>query len=46
VLRQAEFYVGASVFRRAVRQFLKGHAYAAADWSDLVAALERAPAAS
>ncbi len=42
VLRQAEFYVGASVFRRAVRQFLKGHAYAAADWSDLVAALERA----
>src|SRR5438309_5567875 len=42
VLRQAEFYVGAPVFRRAVRQFLKGHAYAAADWSDLVAALERA----
>src|SRR2546422_5129225 len=30
------------LFRRAVRQFLKGHAYAAADWSDLVAALERA----
>ncbi|HYS76188.1 MAG TPA: M1 family aminopeptidase, partial [Burkholderiales bacterium] len=28
VLRQAEFYVGAPVFRRAVRQFLKGHAYA------------------
>jgi aminopeptidase N len=42
VLRQAEFYVGARVFRRAVRQFLKGHAYAAADWNDLVAALERA----
>jgi aminopeptidase N len=42
VLRQAEFYVGASVFRRAVRQFVKSHAYAAADWNDLVAALERA----
>jgi len=42
VLRQAEFYVGTRVFRRAVRQFLKGHAYAAADWNDLVAALERA----
>ena len=42
VLRQAEFYVGAPAFRRAVRQFLKKHAYAAADWSDLVAALERA----
>jgi aminopeptidase N len=42
VLRQAEFYVGASVFRRAVRQFVKSHAYAAADWNDLVAALEHA----
>ncbi len=42
VLRQAEFYVGARVFRRAVRQFLKAHAYAAADWNDLVASLERA----
>jgi aminopeptidase N len=42
VLRQAEFYVGAPVFERAVRQFVKKHAYAAADWSDLVAALERA----
>jgi aminopeptidase N len=42
VLRQAEFYVGAPAFRRAVRQFVKKHAYAAADWSDLVAALERA----
>jgi len=30
------------VFQRAVRQFVKKHAYAAADWSDLVAALERA----
>jgi aminopeptidase N len=42
VLRQAEFYVGAPVFQRAVRQFVKKHAYAAADWGDLVAALERA----
>ncbi len=42
VLRQAEFYVGAPVFRRAVRQLVKRHAYAAADWNDLVAALERA----
>jgi aminopeptidase N len=42
VLRQAEFYVGAPAFERAVRQFVKKHAYAAADWSDLVAALERA----
>ena len=42
VLRQAEFYIGAAAFRRAVRQFVKKHAYASADWSDLVAALERA----
>jgi aminopeptidase N len=42
VLRQAEFYVGAPVFQRAVRGFVKKYAYAAADWSDLVAALERA----
>jgi aminopeptidase N len=42
VLRQAEFYVGETVFRKAVRQFVKKHAWGAADWSDLVAALERA----
>src|SRR6266536_2627508 len=42
VLRQAEFYVGDAAFRRAVRRFVKKHAYAAADWSDLVAALEGA----
>src|SRR6266581_85133 len=42
VLRQAEFYVGNAAFRRAVRRFVKKHAYAAADWSDLVAALEGA----
>ena len=42
VLRQAEFYLGAAAFRRAVRDFLKRHAYGAADWSDLVRAFERA----
>jgi aminopeptidase N len=42
VLRQAEFYLGEHVFRRAVRDFLERHAYAAADWSDLVRAFERA----
>ena len=36
VLRQAEFYVGASVFRRAVRQFVKRHAYAAGDRKSVV----------
>jgi aminopeptidase N len=42
VLRQAEFYLGAAAFRRAVREFLQTHAYGAADWSDLVRAFERA----
>jgi aminopeptidase N len=42
VLRQAEFYLGAAAFRRAVRDFVKRHAYGAADWSDLVRAFERA----
>jgi aminopeptidase N len=42
VLRQAEFYLGEPAFRRAVRDFLKRHAYGAADWSDLVRAFERA----
>ena len=42
VLRQAEFYLGAAAFRRAVREFLKRHAYGAADWSDLVRAFEGA----
>jgi aminopeptidase N len=42
LLRQAEFYLGEHVFRRAVRDFLQRHAYAAADWSDLVRAFERA----
>jgi aminopeptidase N len=42
VLRQAEFYLGEAVFRRAVRDFVARHAYAAAGWEDLVAAFERA----
>jgi aminopeptidase N len=42
LLRQAEFYLGERVFRRAVRDFLARHAWGAADWSDLVRAFERA----
>ncbi len=42
ILRQAEFYLGEAAFRRALRDFLKRHAYGAADWSDLVRAFERA----
>ncbi len=41
VLRQAEFYLGEHVFRRAMRDFLQRHAYGAADWGDLVRAFER-----
>jgi aminopeptidase N len=41
VLRQAEFYLGEHVFRRAMRDFLRRHAYGAADWTDLVRAFER-----
>jgi aminopeptidase N len=42
VLRQAEFYLGEAVFQRAVRDFVKRHAYGAAGWQDLVKAFERA----
>ncbi|MGQ0509669.1 MAG: M1 family aminopeptidase [Betaproteobacteria bacterium] len=42
VLRQAEFYLGEAAFRRAVRAFVKRHAYGAADWKDLVRAFELA----
>jgi len=42
VLRQAEFYLGEEVFRRAVRDFVRRHAYRAAGWQDLVGAFERA----
>lgn len=39
-LRQAEFYIGAEKFQKAVRAFLKGHEYANAGWEDLVKDLE------
>jgi aminopeptidase N len=42
VLRQAEFFVGEAAFQTAVRRFLKQRAYASAQWSDLVRALEQA----
>lgn len=40
VLRQAEFYLGEAAFRRAVRAFVRRHAYGTADWKDLVRAFE------
>ena len=42
VLRQAELYLGEERFRRAVREFLRRHAYGSAEWGDLVRALEGA----
>lgn len=36
MLRQAEFYLGPEKFQRAIRLFLKEHAYANAEWADLV----------
>jgi aminopeptidase N len=42
VLRQAEYFLGEAVFKRAVRDFVRRHAYGAADWRDLVRAFERA----
>ncbi|HEY0078858.1 MAG TPA: M1 family aminopeptidase [Pyrinomonadaceae bacterium] len=41
MLRQAEFYLGAEKFQRAVRLFLKEHAFSNAEWADLVRAFER-----
>ncbi|HKG14696.1 MAG TPA: M1 family aminopeptidase, partial [Pyrinomonadaceae bacterium] len=41
MLRQAEFYLGPREFQRAVRLFVKEHAYANATWEDLVGAFER-----
>jgi aminopeptidase N len=42
VLRQAEFYLGPENFQKAVRSFLKKHAYANATWADLVSEFEKA----
>ncbi|MEZ5346615.1 MAG: M1 family aminopeptidase [Pyrinomonadaceae bacterium] len=39
-LRQAEFYLGEKKFRSAVQLFLRHHAFANAEWSDLVMAFE------
>lgn len=41
LLRCAEREFGAARFRQAVRAFVRRHAWAAADWRDLVRALER-----
>jgi aminopeptidase N len=41
LLRQAEFYLGADEFQRAVRLFVREHAFANAEWGDLVGAFER-----
>jgi len=42
VLRHAEREFGAARFRRALRSFVRRHAWGAVDWRDLVRALERA----
>jgi aminopeptidase N len=39
-LRQAEFFLGADVFQKAIQSFVKKHAYKNAEWSDLVKAFE------
>ena len=41
-LRQAEFFLGADVFQKAIRAFVKKHAFKNAEWSDLVKAFEEA----
>ncbi|HVF49094.1 MAG TPA: M1 family aminopeptidase [Pyrinomonadaceae bacterium] len=41
MLRQAEFYLGADNFQRAVQMLVKEHAYANTEWADLVKAFER-----
>jgi aminopeptidase N len=40
MLRQAEFYLGAAEFQRAVQLFLKEYAFKNAEWADLVRAFE------
>ena len=41
VIKQLAFVVGENQFRNGLRLYLKEHAYANAEWSDLVKALER-----
>ena len=42
VLKQLEFHVGSDVFRDGLRLYLKQHAYANAEWNDLIKAFEQA----
>lgn len=42
MLRQAEFYLGPEKFKQAVRAFVRKHAYANAEWRDLVVEFEAA----
>lgn len=39
-LKQAEFFLGADVFQKAIQSFVKKHAFKNAEWSDLVKAFE------
>jgi aminopeptidase N len=41
MLRQAEFFLSPDKFQKAVQMFLKEHAYANAEWADLVHDFER-----
>jgi aminopeptidase N len=41
VMKQLEFVIGEDAFREGLRLYLKEHAYANAEWSDLVRAFER-----
>ena len=42
ILKQLEFRLGANAFRNGLRIYLKQHAYANAQWSDLIEALQTA----
>jgi aminopeptidase N len=42
ILKQLEFRIGSDAFRDGLRTYLSTHAYGNAEWSDLIAALNRA----
>jgi aminopeptidase N len=42
ILKQLEFRIGREVFQQGLRSYLKQHAYANAEWSDLIAAFKAA----
>jgi aminopeptidase N len=42
VLKQLNFFLGEEIFRNGLRLYLRDHAYANAQWSDLVDAFEKA----